>query len=194
MGTGAMLPEKHPLPRPEIALTTFDGDRQRRQREDRTNVRCHVVRALGVMAVRGITVGHQLGRELFQVTANRRIRVLADDQRCARMVDEEVTETLVNPRSFDSLLNLSRDLVSSAAPGFDRQLLPVHDGGLRGLSIVIPHALNPTRTLGCPQPNIRPIIRRWSRGQETDPGRRLGHLSGRDRSSGWIHARRRMVQ
>jgi len=123
-----MLPEKNPLPGPKIALTTFDRDHQRRQREDRSNVGWHVVRALRVMTVRGITVGYQTGREVFQVTANRRIRILADDQRCARMVDEQVTKTLDDPRSFDNLLNLTRDLVGSAAPGLDRQLLPVHDG------------------------------------------------------------------
>jgi hypothetical protein len=39
--------------------------------------------------------------------ANRRIRILADDQRCARVVNEQQAQPPVNPRALDRLLNLA---------------------------------------------------------------------------------------
>ncbi len=72
-----------------------------------------------------IAVGRQLGGELFQIAADGRIGVLADDERCARVVDEDVTEPLVDLRPLDDLLDLPRELVGSTAAGLDRQMLSV---------------------------------------------------------------------
>ena len=49
----------------------------------------HVVGAFAVVPERRIAVGHQIGCELFQIVANGRIGVLADDQRRARVMDEQ---------------------------------------------------------------------------------------------------------
>ena len=57
----------------------------------------HIVGAFAVVSKRRIAVGHQIGGELFQIVANGRIGVLADDQRCARVVDEQVAEPLDEP-------------------------------------------------------------------------------------------------
>ena len=73
----------------------------------------------------GSPSGARFGGEVFQIVANGRIGVLADDQRGARVVNENVAETLDDLRSLDGLLDLSRELVRSAPAGLDRQMLSV---------------------------------------------------------------------
>ena len=88
---GAVFPEKDALPGSEVALAVFDGDRERGQRQDRPDVGRHVVGSFAVVPEGWIAVGHQFGGELFQIVTNGRIGVLADDERCAGVVNEDVS-------------------------------------------------------------------------------------------------------
>ena len=78
-GSVPVLPDKHALPGSEVATAAFDGDRERRQRQDRPDVRRHVVGSFAVVAKRRIAVGRQARGEAFEIVANGRVRVLADD-------------------------------------------------------------------------------------------------------------------
>ena len=66
----------------------------------------HVVRAL-VLVVKGpVAVRDQSREEGLQVMADRRIGVLADDQRGAGVLDEAMTETAADNRLAHRLLDL----------------------------------------------------------------------------------------
>ena len=67
----------------------------------------HIVGAFAVVDKRGIAVGHQAGREMFEIAAHGRIGIFADDQRCARVIHEYVTQLLDDPGSLDNLFDLA---------------------------------------------------------------------------------------
>ena len=52
----------------------------------------HIVGAFAVVLERGIAVGRQFRGEVFQIAADGWIGVLADDQRCAGVMDEQMAE------------------------------------------------------------------------------------------------------
>ena len=61
----------------------------------------HVVGPLAVVDVGGIAVRRQPGRVALQVAPHGRVGVLADDQRGAGVMDEDVAEALGDPRALD---------------------------------------------------------------------------------------------
>ena len=119
MWARAVFPEKDALPGSQVAAAAFDGDRERGQGQDRPDVRRHIIGAFAVVLKRRIAVGRQIGGELFQIAANGRIGVLADDQRGARVVDEKVAKAADDLGSLDGLLNLPRELIGAATAGLD---------------------------------------------------------------------------
>ena len=126
MGVGAMLPQKDSLPRPQIAIAFLDGDGQRCQGQNRSNVGRHVVRTFAVVGKRPIAVGNQTSRELLQVDAHARVRVFADDERRAGMMHEHEAQALDDLRSHNNLVELASELVGSASARFYCQMLPIH--------------------------------------------------------------------
>ncbi len=87
---------------------------QRAVREDAAYVRGHVVGTLLVMPEYPITVRHGAGHERFQVTANRRISILAKDKRGAGMVNKDVNEPRVHTGIADPSPHLAGDVVGAA--------------------------------------------------------------------------------
>ena len=106
----------------------------------------HIVGAFAIVDERGIAIGHQAAREMLEIAAHGRVGVFADDQRCARVMDEQMTEPLDQPGSLDDLLDLTSDLDSSTAACLDRQNLPVHAVQPRGGLISETESLSANRT------------------------------------------------
>ena len=94
----AVLPEVDPLPGPEVAPSVGDGDGDRGLCQDAADVGGHVVRAFVGVVEKRVAVGDESGEEPLQVAADVRGRVLADDQRGARVVDEHGTQAAGDPR------------------------------------------------------------------------------------------------
>ncbi len=115
-----MLPQEDPLPGAEVGPTITNRDRQGVRGHDRPNVRRHIVGPLGRVAKNGISVDNQPPEVAFQVTPNTRIGVLTQDQRSTRVVDEDGTETLGDPRVSHDPRDLSGDLPGS--PTFGSQI------------------------------------------------------------------------
>ena len=98
MRVGPMLPEEHALPGPQVELGVGDGDRERARRQDRADVRGHVVGAFGGVAEHGVAVGDEAGEVAFEVAPDARVGVLAEDERGARVVHEDRAEPPLDRR------------------------------------------------------------------------------------------------
>ena len=75
-------------------------------------MRWHIVGALEIVHELRISVGDQSRGEDFEVAADGRIGILADDQRRARVLQEDVAQTSFDSRSADDFLDGPGDLVS----------------------------------------------------------------------------------
>ncbi len=126
-----MFPEKDALPGTEVAPTVFDGDGQRREGQDRSDMGRHIVGAFAVVNERGIAVGHETGREHARDRGapwGRRFRRRSTMRSCDART---MTQSPRDAGPFDGLLDLPSDLDGSAAARLDRQILPVHGSQLR---------------------------------------------------------------
>ena len=79
----------------------------------------HVVGTFGDMREQAITVGHQPRHEPLEIDSHIRIGVLAQDQRSARVMDENVAEAEINSGFRDQVSNFLRDFVSASTSGRD---------------------------------------------------------------------------
>src|SRR5262249_33992495 len=89
----AVLPQVDALPGPQVATAVCNRNRQRRLRQDRADMRRHVVRTLVGVVEDRITVGDQPGEVTLQVAADVKRSVLTDDYRGTRMVDKDRAES-----------------------------------------------------------------------------------------------------
>src|SRR5512134_3612409 len=85
----AVLPEIDPLPLAEGQLLPVNRYRKRASRERGLDVRRHVVRAFGVVAVERIALRHQAVQPALEVALRRRIGILLDDEAGRRVAQEE---------------------------------------------------------------------------------------------------------
>src|SRR5208283_5843771 len=76
----------------------------------------------------------------FKVAADGRVGVLADNQRRARMLQEDVAQASLDSRPADDLLDGPGDLVSGTASGIDCQTLAMNHLSLRGSWQIFPTA------------------------------------------------------
>lgn len=72
---------------------------------------CHIVWALVGMDEKGVTVGDQTRQVGIEVPQDVGVGILVDDQRCARVVDKDVAQTLANTALSDGSLHLTGDLL-----------------------------------------------------------------------------------
>ena len=75
-------------------------------------MRRHVVGAFEIVHEVGIAVSDQSRGEDLEVAADGRIGILADDQRRARVLQEDVAQASFDSRPADDLLDGPGDLVS----------------------------------------------------------------------------------
>src|SRR4051794_3042730 len=115
MWAGPVLPEIEALPGPQIESGLGDRDRDRGRRQDRPDMRGHVVWPFGGVSEDGVPVGDQPGEVAFEVGTDARIGVLADDQRGAGVVDEHRAEPASDARLADDARDLAGDLEGAPA-------------------------------------------------------------------------------
>ena len=123
MPAGAVLVEIEALPGPERAGTGADRQRQLDLREDGPDVGGHVVRSLVAVLEEPIAVGDQSGHEGVEVAPHGRVGVFAENQGCAGVMDEDVTESDPDSRGPNLLLDAPGDVVGAPAMRGDRERL-----------------------------------------------------------------------
>src|SRR6185369_5776970 len=77
----------------------------------------HVVRTFGVMEISRVTVWSQTRENGLQITAYVDIGILAEDQRCAGMLEEKRTNAFADAAVFEGAPDLCGDVDSAAAVG-----------------------------------------------------------------------------
>src|SRR3954451_3494990 len=170
MRIGAVFPEEDSLPGPQLAAAGLDRDAERGLSEDGPDVRGHVVGALEVVDEPRIAVRDQPRGEVLEIPPYGRVGVLADDQRRARVLDEDVAQAALNSRSRDDLLDLPGDLIGRpAATGLDCQGLTVDHG--RDLACIpVGDGFEAWVIRGACESNIRSIIRPKCGSPNPEPG------------------------
>jgi hypothetical protein len=124
MGCCPVLPQINALPRPEPAAPVDYRQRQRCLRQYRPNMRGHVISAFCGMQKGRIAIWHQSRHEALEIVANVGVRIFADYQRRARMLNKNMTQTSIDIRVPDESNNFIGN-VQNAAPGglyFQRML------------------------------------------------------------------------
>ena len=115
-----MFPEVDSLPDAEVAATVANGDGDRVLGQDRPDMRRHVVGAFVVVAENRVAVGDESSEEPFEVATDFRRGVLAEDQRGACVMKENVAQAARDARFGDSLLDARRDVDGPAPSSLDR--------------------------------------------------------------------------
>lgn len=92
MGRIAVLPEIEPLPCAERQFAFEHRHRDRTLREDAANMRRHVVGPLVGVLENGIAFRNQPAHKALKVTSNDGIRIFAENERSARVMDEDVAQ------------------------------------------------------------------------------------------------------
>ena len=112
-----VFPDEDSLPGPQLTAPFIDRDAEGGLGQDRADVRGHVVGAFEVVDELRIAVRHEPFGEVFEIPPYGRVGVLADDQRRAGVLDEEIAQSTVDARSADDLLDLPGDLVRPGRGG-----------------------------------------------------------------------------
>ena len=121
------------MPGAKVKLSMRDRYLNRGSRDDRANVGRHIVWPFQRMREQGITVWYPAREEPFQVTSHAGIGVLAKNQRCAGVVNENRTEAPFGPRGSYHPFNGVCELVrASAGCGKGEALLGEHESVLDG--------------------------------------------------------------
>src|SRR5689334_22573999 len=104
-----MLPEINGLPRAEREPRIGHGDHLARPQERGTEMRRHVVRAFVIVLVAG-RLGAQTREPPRKVALYRRVRVLLDQERRARVLHEDGAEPRPNARAPDNARHVTCDV------------------------------------------------------------------------------------
>src|SRR6516165_1729606 len=123
MSGTAVLPDVETLPRSETERPTSNREALARAGDRGSEVGRHVVRALGVVLVGARILGGDLLDPALHVAAHRGIGVLLNDERSARVGDEDGANPVANTRSLDGRGDLMRDVVKAAPFRADRQIV-----------------------------------------------------------------------
>ena len=81
----------------------------------------HVVRSLVAVLEEPIAVGDQSRHEGIEVAPHGRVGVFAENQGCAGVMDEDMTESDPDPRGLNLLLDAPGDVVGAPAMRGDRE-------------------------------------------------------------------------
>src|SRR5687768_15234651 len=86
----------------------------------------HVIRTFRVMLVGRIPIGSQPLHETFKVPSNARVRVLSEQERCARVGEKDVTQALLYRRLANKRIHLVGEIRKPATTGLNSELLALH--------------------------------------------------------------------
>jgi hypothetical protein len=89
-------------------------------------VRRHVIGAFVSVLKHAVAIGHNLFHERFQVRAHGRVGILAQYQRRAGVVNENLADALFDTGALNGFINLAADVESSAASGRHLKLLLIN--------------------------------------------------------------------
>jgi len=101
VGRTAMFPQIDALPGSQAEPASLNGNTKGTVGKNRTHVGWHIVRPLGRMLEIRIAVGHAARHECFEITPYRRVSILAQYQRRARMPKKQMSQACGNTR-FDN--------------------------------------------------------------------------------------------
>jgi len=105
----------HPLPGSEGAMSIADGQGHLHLGQDSAHMRRHVVRSFLDMIVDGVSVRHQPRQEAFKVGAYAGVGIFTDNQGGARMLQEQMAQSGLNPCISHYRMYLSGDVVGTAS-------------------------------------------------------------------------------
>jgi hypothetical protein len=111
----SVLKEKNPLPGSKLHSSINDRNGLAGARQDRTDVRRHVVTTFFRMFKIVIVFRHKSLEELFQIAPCRRGRVFHDDQTAAGMPNKNRDRSAAHTRLVDLGLNIIRNFIRAFA-------------------------------------------------------------------------------
>jgi hypothetical protein len=114
-----MLPKEDPLPSTQITARPMDRNTDRGSSQNGSHMSGHVVRAFLGMLEDGISVLDKARDKALQVSAHLWVRVLVDKQRSARVVDEDIAETLEDTALGHGNLHLAADIREAPSTGLN---------------------------------------------------------------------------
>jgi hypothetical protein len=86
----------------------------------------HIIGTFVCVLKHAVTVGHYSLHESFQVRAHGRVSILAQYQRCAGVVNENLADALFDTGTLNGFINQAADVESSAATGRKLKLLLIN--------------------------------------------------------------------
>ncbi len=126
-----VLPNENALPGAEIQPASIHRQIEPGLREHAAHVGRHVVGPFRRMPEHGVAVGNKPRHESFEIAEHRGVRVLAQHQRGAGVMNEHVAEPLFNAGGLHRARHLSGDLIGTATARADlNRALFQHSGGV----------------------------------------------------------------
>lgn len=123
VGCATMFEQENALPGSELHLTIDNRHGLTGARQDRADMRWHIIAAFGtVYEVIGI-FRHEAVEEFFQITSRSRIGIFHDDHAATGMLDKHHRRPVQDAASIDLGLHLARDFVQSLSVRADLKLV-----------------------------------------------------------------------
>ena len=114
-----MFPKVNPLPRAKVQASVCHRHTESGGGQHRAHVSGHVVFSLIHVSKKRVTVRHETREKRIQIASHLRIRVLVNYEGRARVMDEDLTETIDHRRCLHRAADLGRDLIASSTLGGD---------------------------------------------------------------------------
>jgi diguanylate cyclase (GGDEF)-like protein/PAS domain S-box-containing protein len=111
----AMLPQVDRLPRSEQQLAVRDRDRKTHRGQRALDVGRHVVQSLGRVRVERIALGHEAREPALEITSDRGVCVLLNQEARGGVADEECRESFAESRQSDDFRHFVRDVIEALA-------------------------------------------------------------------------------
>ena len=110
-----MLEDIESLPRSKRHAARNHGNRQRRMRQRRADMRCHVIRPFQRVAEMFALLGYEAFEEIGEIERNIRIRIFLDDERAGCVLDENSQDSIERRLPAQPLLTCAGDRIQSFA-------------------------------------------------------------------------------
>ena len=121
-----MFPEVDALPGSQAATPLGDGQGERSLRQDASHMGRHVIGPFVDVFKERVAIGHQTRRKPLQIRPHRRIRIFANDEGRAGVMNKDIAQTDSDTGSGHSLLNLRANFRGAATAGGNGNDLGVH--------------------------------------------------------------------
>ena len=125
-----MFPKVDALPGTQGQSTVHDGNRYACLRQNTSDVSRHVIGPFQTVGISGVAIRDESFEKIVEVIKDGRIRVFADNERRAGMVNEQSAEPREDSTPCHGLLDLSGDPIQSAIGGCLSPLCLVNHRGI----------------------------------------------------------------